>query len=160
MYVSVPLLFLHVKKFLSPSEGKHTNWPWHIERARNEEGMEVMVSRREGSKTKSREMNLLTQLYIQYSCDVQWYASESQVLFVQQTAQILLKMCSTRDILLSQRLWAQWEWKSIDPVQHHVHNPPVSALSLLLVYEEKFIPKSHGYMSQMTLEGRKTQFQG
>lgn len=27
MLVSVPLLFLHVKKFLSPSEGKHTNWP-------------------------------------------------------------------------------------------------------------------------------------
>lgn len=35
MLVSVPLLFLHVKKFLSPSEEKHTRWP--LERGRGRE---------------------------------------------------------------------------------------------------------------------------
>lgn len=36
MLVSVPLLFLHVKKFLSPSEGKHT--PAGPERVRQRGG--------------------------------------------------------------------------------------------------------------------------
>lgn len=80
--MSVPLLFLHVKKFPSPAERKtHTNWPWHIERARNEEETELMVSRGEGSKTKVEKW--ICYHNTTYSCDVQLYASESQVLFVQ-----------------------------------------------------------------------------